>query len=160
MAERLVDFTAAGRVAKRVELKDVRVINVSAKCDPKITGPLEPTLKHECAVGAHEGNALEVTCNYQFIARAAEAQVAEAEIKYLLVYEIVGSEALAEEDLMEFAFANGTLHSWPFVREFLYGLTSRMGYPPYMLPAFHFKPKPQEKKEAKEKIPAAPQSTA
>ena len=43
MAEKLVDFIAIGRVASRAELKSIRVIEVSAKCDPKITGTLQPT---------------------------------------------------------------------------------------------------------------------
>ena len=157
MAERTVDFAAAGRVAKRVELKGIRVTDVSAKCDPKIKGTLEPTLNFDCAVVGRESNALEIACDYRFTARAAEAQVAEAAIKYLLVYEVQGSEPLIEEDLAEFAVANGTLHSWPFVREFLYGLTSRMGYLPYTRPVFHFKAKPKEKKEVVEKAPTTPE---
>lgn len=142
MAETLVDFAAVGRVAARVELKGIRLTDVSAKCDPKIKGALEPTVNLGCKIVGRENNALEISCDYRFTARAADAQVAEAAITYLLVYQVNGSEPLKEEDLAEFAVANGTLHSWPFVREFLYGLTSRMGYPPYMLPVFHFKPKP------------------
>ncbi len=158
LAEKLIDFAAAGRVANRVELKDIRVVDVSAKCDPKVRGTLEPNLNVECKVAGREGGALEIACDYQFNARVGEAQVAEAVIKYLLMYEIKGSEPVIEEDLAEFAVGNGTLHSWPFVREFLHGLTSKMGYPPYTLPVFHFKPKPPEKKEVpgKEPVPAEP----
>lgn len=151
MAERLVDFVAAGRVAKRVELKRIRAVDVSAKCSAEIVGgPLEAKLDHDCAVVSRETNRLKIACNYSFVASAAETQVAEAAIGYLLDFEVQGSEPIADEDLAEFAFANGTLHSWPFVREFLYGLTSRMGYPPYTLPVFHFKPKPREEKEAQQ----------
>jgi len=159
LAEKLIDFAAAGRVANRAELKDIRVIDVSAKCNPSIKGTLEPTLDVNCKVAGRDSGALEIACDYQFTARVAEAQVAEAVIKYLLVYEIKGSEPFIEEDLIEFAVGNGTLHSWPFVREFLHGLTSRMGYPPYVLPVFHFRPKPQEKKQVQGKVPAAPETS-
>lgn len=155
MAERLVDFAAAGRVSQRVELKGVRVIEVSAKCEPRtIVGPLEPTITHECSYVKQSSNALGVVCSYSFVANSSAARVAEASIKYYLDFDLQGDEPLAEEDLNEFAFANGTLHSWPFVREFLFGLTSKMGYPPYNLPVFHFKPRPQEKKEKAEKAPS------
>ena len=154
MPDKLVDFLAVGRVAARVELKSIRVVEVSAKCNPRIKGSLEPTLNLECKIVGREDNALEVACNYQFIARVAEIQAAEAAIEYRLEFEVHGTEPLIEEDLAEFAVANGTLHSWPFVREFVHGLTSRMGYPPYTLPVFHFKPKPHEKKETAEKAPA------
>lgn len=160
MAEKLIDFAAAGRVATRVELKDIRVVDVSAKCNPKIKGTLEPTLNFECRVAGRESAALEIVCDYQFSARVGEAQVAEAVIKYLLMYEIKGSEPVVEEDLAEFAVGNGTLHSFPFVREFLHGLTSRMGYPPYILPVFHFKPKPQETKEVPVNAPVTPEPGA
>jgi preprotein translocase subunit SecB len=136
-----VDFAASGRVANRVELKAIRVIDMSAKCNPKILGTLEPTLDHDCMVAEHAGDALEIACNYRFTARIGQTQVAEAAIKYLLLYKIQGSEPLAEDDLAQFALSNGILHSWPFVRELLYALTSRMGYPPYTLGVMHFKPK-------------------
>jgi len=148
LAEKFVDFAAVGRVANRVELKVIRVTDISAKSEPKVAGTLEPTLDLDCTIVSRESNTLEVACNYRFTAQAAGAQVAEATIRYLLVFEVQGSDPLIEADLSEFATANGTLHSWPFVREFLYGLTSKMGYAPYTLPVFHFKPKPEEKKQA------------
>lgn len=163
MPERLVDFAAAGRVANRVELKTIRVTDVFAKCEPKITVPLEPTLTVECSLVSHDAGTLEVACNYRFLAQAAGEQAAEATVRYLLVFEVHGSEPFADNDLSEFAEANGTLHSWPFIREFLHGLTSRMGYPAYTLPVFHFKPKPPTKKDAEptpspgsEKVPPHP----
>jgi len=146
-----VDFTAAGRVAKRAELKSVRVIEVSAKCDPQIAAPLEPTVNLECSVALQEANTLQIACNCHFAAHTTQAQVAQAEIKYLIIYEIQGTEPLAPGDVAEFATSNGTLNAWPFLREFLYGLTSKMGYPAYVLPTFHFVPKPLEKKESMEK---------
>ena len=146
-----VDFVAAGRVAKRSELKSIRLMAVSAQCDPKIGAPLEPNVDVKCEVAHHEGSALEIVATCQFAARTTQAQVAEATIKYLLVYEVQGSEPLAPEDITEFAASNGTLNSWPFLRAFLYGLTSDMGYAAYTLPTFHFVPKPLEKKEAAEK---------
>ena len=159
MPEKSVDFAAAGRVAKRVELKNVRLIEVSAKCDPSLGGPLEPNLNFDCAVVSRKANALEIGCDYRFTARTSEAQVAEAAIKYILVYEVSGSEPLEDEDITQFAFGNGTLHSWPFLREFLYGLTSRMGYLPYMLPVLHFT-KPPKKEVGGEKETATQQQDA
>jgi hypothetical protein len=158
LGEKLIDFAAAGRVANRVELKDVRVVDVTAKCNPKVRGTLEPTLNLDCRVANRESDTIEIACDYRFTAKIAESEVAEAVIKYILLYDVRGSEPIVDEDLAEFAVGNGTLNSWPFVREFLHTLTSRMGYPPYTLPLFHFKPKPQPKKEAV-KTPAETPST-
>ncbi|MGB8492918.1 MAG: hypothetical protein WCE53_00810 [Candidatus Acidiferrum sp.] len=157
MPQLTVDFAAAGRIAKRAELKSIRLIEITARCDPKIGAPLEPTVKVECVVAHQDVNALEIVCDCQFAARTTQAQVVEAAVKYLLVYEIQGNEPLAEGDVGEFATSNGTLHAWPFLREFLYALTSKMGYPAYVLPTFHFIPRPQEKKEGGEKADSKPE---
>jgi hypothetical protein len=150
--ETTVDLAAVGRVAKRVELKGVRLAEISAKCDPKVEGPLKPTVNLDCKIGDHDANTIEVVCNYTFVAHSEQLQAIESAIKYLLLYEISSPEAPpSDNDLAEFAKANGALHSWPFVREVLFGLTSRMGYPPYTLPVMHFNQKPQ---------PAAPKKTA
>ena len=159
MPQATVDFAAAGRVAKRSELKSIRLAEVSAKCDPKISAPLEPAVDVKCEVASHDGSALEILATCQFTARTTQAQVAEATIKYLLTYEIQGSEPLAPGDLIEFAASNGTLNSWPFLREFLYGLTTDMGYAAYTLPTFHFVPRPPEKKEGGEKAKAETEAT-
>jgi preprotein translocase subunit SecB len=142
--EKTVDFAAVSRVAKRVELKGVRLAEISAKCDPSALGPsLRPTVDLDCKLGNHDATTLEVVCDYTFVAHSDQTQAIESAIKYLLVYEISGAESANPDDLAEFARANGALHSWPFVREILFGLTSRMGYPPYTLPLMHFKATPK-----------------
>lgn len=148
--ERTVDLAAVGRVAKKVELKAVRLAEISAKCMPEVSGSLLPDVNLDCRIGKHDATNVEVICDYKFVARSDTEQAIESAITYLLQYEVSGTEAPAEADLAEFARANGALHSWPFVREVLYGLTSRMGYPPYTLPLMHFNAK------APEKPPAAP----
>ncbi len=151
MAERPVDFAALGRVSSRAELKTIRLTEVTARCDPKTPSGstvFEAKLTNDCQVVGRERGALQVACNYRFTVQIAEAPIAQAMIKYLLDYDLRGIEPIAAEDIEEFAFANGTLHSWPFVREFIYGLTVKMGYPPYTLPVVHFVPKPPQKQAA------------
>jgi preprotein translocase subunit SecB len=154
LAEITVDFAAVGRVANRIELKGIRLTDFSAKCNPKLMGSLEPTLDHDCGVAGRESNALEIACNYRFAARIGQTQAAEAAITYLLLYELQGSEPISDEDIAQFALSNGVLHSWPFVRELIYALTSSMGYPPYTLPVFRFKRKPASKETTRKAVPA------
>jgi len=149
--EKPVDFAAIGRVAKRSELKSLRLIGISAKCDKMVTGTLVPNVELACKSGLVEGNTLEVICEYTFTAHSNNVEAVSSAITYLLVYEISGSESPSPDDLTEFGRANGTLNSWPFVREVLFGLTSRMGFPPYTLPLMHFNPTPKAK-EPKPKV--------
>ena len=143
MAVATVDFAAVARVSRFAELKDIRVVDVSAKCDPKFTAPLESEFSHECLVIGNGKGALDISCRYRFTGNSAQAKIVDIEIKYLLTYAISSPEPLPEADIAQFADGNGTLHSWPFVREFLYSLTSRMGIPPFKLGVMHFVPTQQ-----------------
>jgi preprotein translocase subunit SecB len=155
--ERTVDFAAIARVAKKAELKSVRMIEISARCETAVLGTtLVPAVNLECKPGALSKGTFEVLCEYEFSARIDKVQVVESKITYLLAYEISGTEDPSPEDLAEFARANGTLNSWPFVREVLFGLTSRMGYPPYTLPLMHFNTKAAPKRTPKPSSEEAP----
>jgi hypothetical protein len=159
LAQSTVDFAAVGRVSKYIELNDIRLTEVSAKFDPVANiGPLASEFAHECTVAGHGKDFLDVACGYHFAGRTGQTQAIEILIKYLLSYTVNASEPLAEEDISQFAISNGTLHSWPFVREFLHELTSRMGVPPFKLGVMHFVPQKPVEKAPKEEISAAEQN--
>ena len=61
-------------------------------------------------------------------------------ITYSVLYGLDG-EPPDENDLRHFADANGRYHTWPFAREMVVSLTSKMGYTPFVLPALSFAPK-------------------
>ncbi len=140
--ETTVDLAAVGRVARRTDLREIRITEMSAKCNPKVTGPLCPSVRFDCAIAGRDQNMLEVMCDCTFVAHCGEALAAQVQIQYLLLYELSGTDEFAEDDLLQFARANGALHTWPFLREALYAMTSRMGYPPFTLPVMHFHAKP------------------
>jgi preprotein translocase subunit SecB len=134
----------------------------SSACDKSVEAgvPLEPIFEHECVTTPSEKGFIEVVCSYKFKVRAAGADVADAQITYNVLYKLIGDEPPVEADITQFASANGAYHSWPFVRETIYGLTSRMGFPPYTLPVLSFVPKKAEatpSKAATTETPAAKQ---
>jgi hypothetical protein len=147
--ERTVDFAAISRVAKTADLTDVRLLSINAKCNPANASSLRSKIDLDCKPGDYSPNKLEVFCEYSFVGLSGEARIIEATISYALTYTLAGSEEPSESDLVEFARANGALHSWPFVRAALHGLTSKMGYPSYILPTLHFRAKsdPEAKPE-------------
>lgn len=140
--ERVVDLAAVGRIARRVEFKGIRLTEISANCDPRVLGPLAPDVDVTCFLGELSATGVEVICDYSFTVLSHEQRAASGALKYLLSYDLTGSDPVSNDDLTEFARSNGVLHSWPFVRELLFALTSRMGYPPYTLPVMHFVSKP------------------
>jgi preprotein translocase subunit SecB len=149
-----------------VELKDLRLLEVNASGAPRSKGVLQPLVIHECEGKLQNPNLIEVVCRYRFKATQGETQAMTATFSYLILYDLEGAEPVPESDLKEFAFANGTYHSWPFARQLLFDLTSRLGYLPYSLPVFKFmqRPRPanpaEEVKATEPSKPVAPEAQA
>jgi|SRR4051812_12310963 preprotein translocase subunit SecB len=142
-----VDFAAVGRVSKHAEIKEVRLVEVAAKSELEmLAGSLKPEVRHDTSIKQISADSMEIVADYEFSGSLGEKKVVVITMKYVLIYGLKpASEPLTETDIAEFAKANGTLHSWPFVRETLHGLTYRMGLPPFNLGVMHFAPKPTQK---------------
>jgi len=148
-----------------VELKDIRLLEINASGAARSQGILQPHVTHECEGKLQNPNLLEVVCRYRFTATQGETQAVSATFSYLILYALEGAEPVPENDLKEFAFANGTYHSWPFARQLLFDLTSRLAYLPYSLPVFKFiqRPRPAtptEEVKAEPSPPVAPEAQA
>jgi hypothetical protein len=80
---------------------------------------------------------------HTFKVSSADAELADANMTYRVVYKLLGEEPAEPSGIEHFARANGAYHTWPFVRETIYSLTARMGFPPYTLPVLSFLPRPK-----------------
>jgi len=52
---------------------------------------------------------------------------------FALAYEMSDPQGISNEDISHFAFANSTLHAWPYWRELAQSMTTRMGIPPLVI---------------------------
>lgn len=145
MSETPLDLAAAGRVSRRVDLREIRLASLSATCKPDapVKRQLHPAYEYECIATRVEPGLIEVECSYSFRVTVADSEVATASLIYFLAYRVSGEEPPAQTDVEHFARANGAYHSWPFVRETMFGLTAKMGFPPYTLPVLLFSSKPK-----------------
>ncbi len=136
-----IDMAAVVRVASRVNLEDISVVEVKARREPSAdTGALEPDVSHQHLALEWADGRIRVASLYSFNVVRGGVRVAEASITYHLLYECSGDEPVDDEDVKHFAKANGAYNSWPFARDFIHNLTSRMGFPAYVLPVFAFVP--------------------
>ncbi len=142
-----VDLAAVSRVARNIDLRDIRVIQVTASCSPTPEGFLEPQITFACEGALIGPDQLNVACDYTLTVTAAGVPAATVGVMYLLVYHITG-DTPSEQDVQQFAKVNGVYHSWPFLRQFLFDLTAKMGMPPLTLPVFQVL---REKKSEKTK---------
>ena len=135
MSERALNLPAAARIARRVQLSDVYVAELSAKRPDSPPTTLTPELTDTYEV--HRiADKLQVLCRHRLQLQQAteDNHAAEIDVALHLIYDIIGSDPVNEDDLSAFANANGAYHSWPFIREIYNSMTLRLGLPAFVLP--------------------------
>ena len=139
----MLDFVAAARVSRRVELSVLRLTTVLlAAKDVAGTNLDYSGVQHKIPRRevTPEGR-IEVECAYKFTFASEGNADLDLLLSYFLVYSLHGDEPVDDNDLQHFADANGRYHSWPFAREMVASLTSKMGGAPCILPALSFNPR-------------------
>ena len=143
MSQPEIDMAAVARVSRRVQLSEVRLVKFEVEQFSRIPGKLVPEITHDFAISSESPDLLRVACSFGFNVTSNNVQVATSKIVYHLFYRMSGDEPADPKDLKQFAVANGSYNSWPFVRELLHSMTGRMGLPPYVLPVLIIKPRQQ-----------------
>jgi preprotein translocase subunit SecB len=75
----------------------------------------------------------------------------EIEAELVLLYSIKDIEGLDDSSFKSFAELNGTYNAWPYWREFVQNVTSRMGLPPLTIPVFRLSGGPAKPVVAKKR---------
>jgi len=130
------------RVAKDVELKDIRVITFSAKQSPELIRGQMDVQQAVSTEATADAEAREIRVIARFTADAhpsgeQEGAVAvSVAVTFELAYESEVVEELSEDALDAFGAVNGVYNAWPYWREFIQNTTARMGLPPLIIPVF------------------------
>lgn len=153
-----IDYASIARIASAVELRDIALrssranLNVDATEIPdRWSG--EAFVGFDTTVGEHRPESRDFTILADFIAVYNSSwgdeihgelpepdpdHPPEIEIRasFELTYRINEGAELADEDLANFALANGTLHAWPYWRELADDITMRMHVPRLVVGVF------------------------
>ncbi len=160
--ENTLDMAAAVQVSDRVNLEAVRLIDCDCKqrphrpegqkvFDTDCTTRFEVYEKEKAlAVFAHFvlrafGEKEEHTDDKAFLA---------IDTTFCLIYSIADTHGLDDVAFGSFAAANGVYNAWPYWREFVHTVTSRMELPPLVIPVFRIA-KPPERKAVEANEPSA-----
>lgn len=65
-----------------------------------------------------------------------ESLVFSVETSWLAAYQLAPHDPFSDDALGDFAWANGQLHTFPYVRSFVTDLTARSGVPPLVIPVY------------------------
>jgi len=149
-----VDPTKVGRVATRVRLRSIRLVQANAlfKADPKMLDPgwgerVQGTF--DAGVEVREDDHFEViaffTIKYWADRDGSQIESAEdefgdieVEAAFKLSYELVDPQGVSDDDLKHFAVYNATFNAWPYWREYAQSTTQRFGVPTLLIPLFVF----------------------
>jgi hypothetical protein len=153
-----VDYASIARIASAVELRDIALrssranLNVAAdKIPERWSG--EAFVGFDTQVSEHEAESREFTIEATFIAVYNSSwgdeihselpeldpdnpPEIEIQASFELTYRVAEEANLADEDLANFATANGTLHAWPYWRELADDITTRMHVPRLVVGVF------------------------
>jgi preprotein translocase subunit SecB len=76
------------------------------------------------------------------------------EAEFVLVYAVDSLEGIKQKNLDVFGQTNGVFNAWPYWREFVQSITTRMGLPPLTLPAYRLAPPAPRKAVKADRIAA------
>lgn len=139
-----ISLQSAVKVSGRVELQMVRLLECSCKkianCptdNQTFNAEKTPTFQID-----KEQNLIEVFIEFALkafsegVEQKKENAYLEIEATFCLLYHIQNMEGLDDNAFRSFAEFNGTYNAWPYWREFVQNVTTRMGLPALTIPVF------------------------
>lgn len=159
-------------VSDRVQIRDVRLIQCNSRVESSAFAAPHPprfqaSYKHEASTqAAPDCTQIAVVARFHFSAiREGEkpgAPCIDIDASFLVTYVAEGLTGVGPENFNSFGALNGVFNAWPYWRELLHSLISRMGLPAFVLPVMRLgstKPLPegpQDTKVASEKRASCP----
>ena len=156
-----ISLASAVKVADRVDLQSVKLLACNCKQKPK-----RPSGRKAFAMEGNarfevdkEKNLIKVFIRFVLNAFGEEVEPKKEnsflniEATFLLLYSINSVKDLDDAAFSSFAEMNGTYNAWPYWREFVQSITSRMELPHLTLPVFRIAPAPSRAAAKKKKTP-------
>jgi hypothetical protein len=136
----------AVQVSDRVQIQDVRLVRCNCQMQPAALALPAPmrfrwSFAHNASTQAKpDGTHIAVLARFRFSANregsTGDQPSIAIEATFLLTYAASSMNGLGEEHLRSFGTFNGVFNAWPYWRELLQSITSRMGLPGLVVPVF------------------------
>lgn len=132
-------------VVPKLEIRDIRLLNLSCglTAPPPPAGAIRIDLSHEVSVDLIENSALGVQVHYSLNASPEAADSApflKMTVIFQLLYDGENLSAISAEKRQMFGDINGVHNAWPYFRELVQSVSSRMGLPPLTVPLLKLGP--------------------
>ena len=167
-----LDMEIAARVAQQYVLKEIYLVDAKISRDPLIESPETLSLEHKCSTeilsNDKEKNLFFYLCNFRVAAFNGEESsklVMKIEASFCTSYvhnpDIHIPDYGPDSDLivdyllthLEYMMRiNPISNAWPYWREFVQNMSSRMGFPALTVPLLEIVPKKAATKKAKSQL--------
>jgi len=153
-----LDMEAFARVAQWRVLEDIYLVDAKISRSPLIELPEALSLEHKCDTNLvfkkKEPIIEKILCNFQVAAFSSESPdklVVKIEASFCTSYVHQGPCPYDDfDDELEYWFTICPIFdAWPYWREFVQSMSTRMGFPPLMVPLLEIVPKKSSHKETK-----------
>jgi hypothetical protein len=159
-----LDMEIAARVAQRFVLKEIFLVDAKISRDPLIESPEVLSLEHKCStefLTSEKGKNLRfILCNFRVAAfsdKEPSKLIMKIEASFCTSY-VSKPDTHIPDDLevdslithVEYMMTiNPISNAWPYWREFVQSMSSRMGFPALTVPLLEIVPKKAATKKAK-----------
>ena len=133
-------------VAARVQIQSIRLIETLAK-QSLVNNDLPTKLAivvNAVPVNSVNGKEVGVCATFVLSGRYEEADTGEPPLRiqasFVLEYSLTSSEGLTKDNYDAFAELNGVHNVWPYWREYVQSVATRMGLPPLAIPVYRVVP--------------------
>lgn len=158
-----LDMEAAARVAQLFALQEIFLVDARISRDPLIESPEALSLEHKCStesLTSEKGKNLHfILCNFRVAAfsdKEPSKLIMKIEASFCTSYVKKPDISLPMEDddslltyVEYFATINPISDAWPYWREFVQSMSSRMGFPALKVPLLEIVAKKSAAKKAK-----------
>jgi len=149
-------LSRAATVARQVRLLDVHWDDIQAKVrTPFASAPEGPwQLDYKDRLGSVErtdDNEIAVIVRFTLTGSEpkSEQDLLRISQSIRLRYEILEDAEISKQDLRDFARVNALYNAWPYAREVVQQMSTRLDYPPIILPLLVVQPEPPTDKMIK-----------
>ncbi len=132
----------AAKMAQKFRIKRVRLVSCLVQQEVR-EGPLPSSMETgiQCESRLHEKQKqILVDLDFTLKSRYNDASENKAAIliqaRFRLVYESASAVKVTKEQLVAFGWMTATFNAWPYWREFVQSMTTRMGLPALTVPLF------------------------
>ena len=141
--KRLREGTA--RVVQAAQVGQIRLVDARCSASIRTGGDIPHDAQLSIATGARVAQPLDAEACFRVQARvdvrvsseaANQPQLVLIEAVFEILYRLPPELRPSEEDLDEFADANGLFNAWPYLRQFVADTSQRMEIPTILLPLY------------------------